>query len=543
MRPCAASRRNHHHGRIQIHRRACRWPTRVASDGGAGLNVSRSIALAASAGAATAYLSFAPMAWWFVPYITIAVLCALVYGAANVRRAALFGFAFALAFFVVGVGWVRISLNEFGGMPIAMAWFAAIVFCSYLALFPMIACAVSAWAKPKGPLFFSFVFASAWTFTEYLRAHLFTGFEWLSIGASQAPSTLFSGIIPLFGGFGASFFVALVCGFAGVIIRAANHTSSVQRSSPLRLALVVAALLALPLGSKLLDFTDQRGAATRVSLLQGNIAQSLKWDPERFQSTLVTYEKLVREAKGELIILPETAIPTLLHRVPPEYIERLKQIAKDKRANLLVGVPIEDKGKFFNAAISLGVEPEQSYRKVHLVPFGEFMPLQGLLGWFYRNLQIPMSSFASGSSDQPLMKLNGQSLGISICYEDAFARDVHRTMPDATLLVNISNDAWFGKSAAAEQHLQLAQLRALEFARPMVRANNTGITAVIDAKGRVTQRIDSWQTSILETTVQGAKGYTPYMVWGDLPMLLVCLAGLGVGAARRWSAGKRTSAS
>jgi apolipoprotein N-acyltransferase len=379
----------------------------------------------------------------------------------------------------------------------------------------------------------------------------------LGLGTSQTQGfASLQGVAPLFGSFGVSW---LIAGWAAFMVAVfdwwregphdhayrfmpkliANFGWLVEAIYFIGWAVAALALFALFLGR--IEWNDPISKPTRVSLLQGNIEQSLKWDPARFQSTLDTYERLVREAKGELIILPETAIPTLLHRVPPEYIERLQSIAREKNANLIVGVPLEEKGKYYNAAISLGIEPSQQYRKVHLVPFGETMPLQGVLGWFYRSFQIPMSNFASGAVDQPLMKLNGQVLGISICYEDAFARDVHRTLPDASLLVNISNDAWFGKSAAAEQHLQLAQMRAIEFARPMVRANNTGVTAVIDAKGRVTQRIESWQTGVLEATVQGAKGYTPYMVWGDLPILIVCLAGIGIAVGQRLRQGSKTS--
>ncbi len=515
--------------------------------------IAGALLIAAAIGGATAYLSFAPIGWWWVPYITFTILAALIHNAPTVRRGALIGFIFGLAYFVVGVSWVRISMNEFGGMPLPMAWFAAVLFCAYLAIYPMLACAFTAWAKPKSSFFFAFVFACAWTFGEYLRAHLFTGFEWLSIGVTQAEGTFsLRGFASILGSFGVGWLIVFASCLAAIArLRRDRFVEENLPSTPklitnfgnaadfLHFVGWVAAWAALAaIALNVTSWGEATGRSTRVSLLQGNIEQSLKWDPERFQSTLAIYEKLVREAKGELIILPETAIPTLLHRVPPEYIERLQAIAKEKNANLLIGVPVEEKDRYYNAAISLGVEPEQSYRKVHLVPFGEYMPLQGVLGWFYRNLQIPMSNFASGDTNQPLMKLNGQTLGISICYEDAFARDVHRTLPDATVLVNISNDAWFGKSAAAEQHLQLAQMRAIEQARPMVRANNTGVTAVIDAKGRVTHRIDSFQTAILEATVQGAKGYTPYMVWGDLPILIVCLAGLGIGVAQRLRRGR-----
>jgi apolipoprotein N-acyltransferase len=494
------------------------------------------LAASAVAGSLTAYLSFAPMGWWWVPYLGFAVLATCIARAPTVKRGALIGFIFGLAYFLAGVAWVRVSMNEFGGMPLPLAWFSAFLFCAFLALYPMLAGAFTAWAKPKNPWFFAFVFASAWTFAEYLRAHLFSGFEWLSVGTSQIGPFAQTIITQSLGAFGASWFVVLIGGFVGATAcRALQSPRLIERRAGAKLAIQVTlvAFFVGWLGFTRIAFSDALGLPTKVSLLQGNVAQTMKWEPEKFAETLKLYERLVTQAKGELIILPETALPAPLSRIPTDYIERLRGIANSKNANLIIGVPVEEKGKFYNAAISLGVEDSQQYRKVHLVPFGEYMPLRGLLAWFYANLTIPMSDFSSGDARQVNIKVNGQSLGISICYEDAFARDVHRTLPDATLLVNISNDAWFGQSAAAEQHVQLSQMRAIEFARPMLRANNTGITAVIDEKGRVTQRLAPFTEAILETTIQGRKGSTPYAAWGDLPILLICLAGLGIGAAQR----------
>ena len=500
---------------------------------------------AAIAGSLTAYLSFAPIGWWWVPYFGFAVLAALIARAPSVKRGALIGFIFSLAYFLAGVAWVRVSMHEFGGMPLPLAWFSAFLFCAYLALYPMLAGAFTSWAKPKNPWFFAFVFASAWTFGEYLRAYLFTGFEWLSVGASQVGPATQTIITQSLGSFGASWWVALFAGFVGWSVGGAMQLpawDARKRGAKVAAQAAVGILIVASLGFANLPFSGEVGAPVKISLLQGNVTQSMKWEPEKFAETLALYERLVSQAKGELIILPETALPAPLSRIPTEYIERLRGIANSKNANLIIGVPVEEKGKFYNAAISLGVEDSQQYRKVHLVPFGEYMPLRGLLAWFYANLTIPMSDFASGDALQPNIKVNGQSLGISICYEDAFARDVHRTLPDATLLVNISNDAWFGQSAAAEQHLQLSQMRAIEFARPMLRANNTGVTAVINEKGRVTQRLEPFTEGILETTIHGRKGSTPYAAWGDLPILLICLAGLGIGAAQRLRRGNAQTA-
>ncbi|MFN3630519.1 MAG: apolipoprotein N-acyltransferase, partial [Casimicrobiaceae bacterium] len=486
-------------------------------------------ALAAVAGGLTGWLAFAPFGFWPVLLVGLVLLASLVQHSGRFWRGAGLGFAFGLAYFVAGVGWVRVSLHEFGGMPLALAWFSAVLLCTYLALWPALACALAAWIRPRSSLARAVVFAAAWGFTEYLRAHLFTGFEWLGIAQSQAGGGPFAGLLPIVGGFGTAFLLAATASLlaSSLTARPRPAGSSMQaRLLPLALA---AGVLAAAWPASLLEWSRPEGAPVRVSLLQGNVAQSMKWEPEKFQSTLALYERLIGEASGELVILPETALPAPLDRIDPAYLERLRGIAFAKGANLLIGVPLREEGRFYNAVVSMGVEPAQQYRKVHLVPFGEFMPLRTLLGWFYANVTIPMGDFTPGRLDQAPIRVNRQQLGISICYEDAFARDVHRTLPDATLLVNVSNDAWFGLSRAAEQHLQLAQMRAREFARPMLRANNTGVTAVIDARGAVTARLPSWQIGTLEAEVRGHRGYTPYMMWGDLPMLLVFLAVLGIG--------------
>lgn len=490
-------------------------------------------ALAAAAGGFTAWLAFAPIGLWPVAFVGLALLAGLVHEAGRFWRGALLGFAFGLAYFVVGVGWVRVSLHEFGGMPLGLAWFSAVLFCAYLALWPALAGALTAWIGPRGWPARAAVFAAAWAFTEYLRAHLFTGFEWLGIAQSQAAAGPLSGLLPVIGGFGTAFVLAACASlFASGVTALASARGG--RTAPRGLPLAIGAgVLVACWPVNLIEWSRAEGAPLRVSLLQGNVPQSMKWEPEKFQATLALYERLVTEAKGQLIILPETALPAPLDRIDPAYLERLRGTAFAKGANLLVGVPLREEGRFYNAVVSMGVEPAQQYRKVHLVPFGEFMPLRTLLGWFYANVTIPMSDFTPGRIDQPPIRVNGQTLGISICYEDAFARDVHRTLPDATLLVNVSNDAWFGRSRAAHQHLQLAQMRAREFARPMLRANNTGVTAVIDANGQVTTQLPAWQIGTLETEVRGRRGYTPYMMWGDLPMLIVFLAVIGIGSAQR----------
>ena len=490
----------------------------------------RALLLAALAGGLTAWLAFEPVGAWWVAPIGLAALARLLRDARHAGRGALIGLAFGFAYFLAGVSWVRVSLHDFGGMPLPLAWVSALLFCGYLALWPLSTGALTAWLRPRHPLAFATVFAAAWGITEYLRAHLFTGFEWLGIAQSQTVPGSLAGLLPFVGGFGTAFVLALLAGVIACFDDLPGRTR--MRRAAIAAGVVIGSFASTALLARV-EWSRPVGPPLAVSLLQGNVEQSMKWDAAKFASTLALYERLVTQARGQLVILPETALPALLERIEPAYLERLRGLAFARGADLLIGVPLRAEGRIYNAVVSLGTAPSQHYYKVHLVPFGEFMPLRGLFGWFYANVTIPMSDFSPGRADQAPIRVAGQTLGISICYEDAFARDVHRTLPDATLLVNVSNDAWFGRSAAAAQHLQLAQMRAIEFARPMLRANNTGITAVIDAQGRVTAELPSWEVGILEAQVSGHKGYTPYMMWGDLPVLLVFLASLGIATAQR----------
>lgn len=500
---------------------------------------------AALAGSLCAWLGFAPTGWWWFPYFGLAVLAALLARSRGIARGALLGFAFGLGYFMAGVSWVRVSMNEFGGMPLALAWLSAALFCAFLALYVALACAVTAWAmggrrRPWRALPFALVFAAAWTLSESLRAHLFTGFEWLALGSSQLGPFAPAPLAAVFGQLGLSAWVALIAGYLGGAVAVADTASG--RWWVLARAVIcffISGLLSLLHPSEW--FTEPVGPALSVSLVQGNVAQSMKWDPAKFIDTVERYGRLVQASRGALIILPETAYPAPLSRLPPEALEALRRHAVDRGGNVLFGVPQVDGGRFYNAAVTLGVDPAQQYRKVHLVPFGEYMPLRGPLAWFYANLNIPMSDFAAGERVQSPLAVGGQHLGISICYEDAFARDVRRTLPEATLLVNLSNDAWFGHSAAAEQHLQLAQMRAIESARPMLRANNTGVTAIVDERGRISARLPGFAEGVLEASVQGRRGATPYVRFGDWPVWLAALAILAHAALRRRRDGRQGS--
>jgi apolipoprotein N-acyltransferase len=281
-------------------------------------------------------------------------------------------------------------------------------------------------------------------------------------------------------------------------------------------AAIVIAFAAAGYALQHIAWTAPAGAPVSVSLLQGNVAQDMKWRDEEMIKTLRAYADLVRASRAQLIVLPETALPLFLHQVPPDYLNTLADHAKRNQGDVLIGVvKREPGGGYYNTAVSLGASPLQKYRKSHLVPFGEFIPLRPVLAWIVNILAIPLQDFSRGAIDQQPLKIAGQSVAVNICYEDVFGEEIIRQLPQATMLVNMSNVAWFGRSIAPEQHLQISQARALETGRYMLRATNTGMTAVIDQRGRVVKVAPQFVNATVEHEVPGFQGITPYVRWGN----------------------------
>src|SRR6266540_739948 len=279
-------------------------------------------------------------------------------------------------------------------------------------------------------------------------------------------------------------------------------------------------------GARAVPLDLSQGAPLQVALLQGNIPQDLKFQADRYTATLTTYKRLVEASQGELIVLPETAIPRFLDAVDPGYLKDIARIAAERRADVLIGVPIRDPdGRYFNSVVSVGVSPSQRYDKSHLVPFGEFVPSG--FHWIVKMVAIPMSDFSLGRQDPRPLSLAGQRVAPNICWEDAFGEEIIRQLPEATLLVNVSNVAWFSDSLAPAQHLQISRMRALETGRAMLRATNTGMTAIIDPRGAVAARLPQFAESILEGTVQGYVGASPYVKFGNTPIVLLSVVLLG----------------
>ncbi|MEO8342472.1 MAG: apolipoprotein N-acyltransferase, partial [Gallionella sp.] len=254
--------------------------------------------------------------------------------------------------------------------------------------------------------------------------------------------------------------------------------------------------------------------------------------------TLETYRRLALQNEARLTVLPETALPMLRQEVPPALLEQLGNQARQAGGDVLLGSFERDQGNYYNSVFTLGAAAEQHYRKQHLVPFGEFIPLRPLLGWFINGvLNIPMGDLARGNAQQAPLDVAGQRVAADICYEDVFGEEIIRTLPQATLLVNFTNDAWYGDSAMAAQHNQISQLRALESGRMMLRATNTGVTSIIGVKGKILQQLPQHVEGVLRGMAQGYTGSTPYVRWGNAAVLL--LIGLMLGSG--WRQGKRAA--
>ena len=473
-----------------------------------------------------AALSFAPLGWHLLIFLGLAGLLFLADPAAP-RRAFVLGWLFGLGLFGVGVSWVYVSLAVYGGMPSWLAAFAVFLFCAALALFPALAAGATVRYSRPGLFRLLLVFPLMWTATEWVRGWLFSGFPWLVAGYAQVPDGPLAGFAPLVGVYGVSWLSALGAGALVWLLRWLWLPGK-------WMAPVAALLLLTAVGEilKQLDWTAPVGRPLSVALVQGNVPQELKWRPEQVSRTLADYAEQVRAARARLIVLPETAFPVFYEELRPSYLAELRELAAARGADILAGVPTGDLASdYYNSVVSIGAAPPQFYHKHHLVAFGEFLPPG--FGWIAKVLHIPLPDFARGAKAQPPMRVAGQKVAVNICYEDVFGEEIIRPLPEATLLVNVTNDAWFGDSFAGWQHAQMSQMRALEAGRYMLRATNTGVTAIIDQKGRVVAALPEFVSATLSGEAQGYTGATPYARWGNAPVVVLMLGLLGLVGLRQ----------
>ena len=459
-------------------------------------------------------LGFAPLQWYPVPLLALAVLVAVLHTATPARGAWL-GWLFGMGQFSAGVSWVYISVYFYGGdAGLSLSLLVMMLLVAYLSLFPALMAWLVSRCRTSAAGRYLLIFPAAWFLSEWMRSWVFTGFPWLNLGYSQIESPL-AGYAPLLGAYGIGWLTALSAGALALLV---------SGRPPRRIAAIMTLLLVWSAGFGLaqIEWTQKTGQPFDIAIVQGNIPQDLKWKPEQQALTLETYVALTREHLDvDLVIWPETAIPSFYDQVEHSFIQPLAANLAQENVSLITGIPMLDREKwdYYNAIISLE-QPGEAYRKVHLVPFGEYLPLRDWLASVLDFLPIPEADFNSGELDQPLLHAAGYPFGASICYEIAFGEQLIHALPEAAYLVNVSNDAWFGDSLAPHQQLEMARMRAREVERYLLRATNTGISAVIDERGEIVVRSQQFVAESIRSQVQPRAGATPYVRVGNLPLII-----------------------
>ncbi|MBM7061411.1 apolipoprotein N-acyltransferase [Pseudomonas sp. UL073] len=477
--------------------------------------------LALAAGALTT-LALAPFALWPLALLSLAVF----YGglrALTPKQALWRGWCYGFGLFLAGTGWIYVSIHDYGAASAPLAAFLTLGFCAGVAFF----FALPAWLwarwlrRNEAPLADALAFAALWLTQEAFRGWFLTGFPWLYSGYSQLDGPL-AGLAPLGGVWLVSFVLALSAALLVNFWR--------LRSRPLFAALGLV-LLAGPwlvgLALKGHAWTVPAGAPLSVAAIQGNVAQQLKWDPAQLEAQLQLYRELSFSAqRSDLLIWPETAVP-VLKEFAEGYLSVMGRFANDRQAALITGVPIRQLGpqgekRYYNGITVTG-QGQGTYLKQKLVPFGEYVPLQDVLRGLIAFFDLPMSDFARGPAEQPLLQAKGYAIAPYICYEVVYPEFAASLAAQSQLLLTVSNDTWFGTSIGPLQHLQMAQMRALEAGRWMIRATNNGVTALIDPFGRITTSIPQFQQGVLYGEVVPMQQLTPYLQWRAWPMVILCV--------------------
>lgn len=449
--------------------------------------------------------AFAPFNFYFLSIISLSILFYLWSETKSNCETFILGYLFGFAMFGIGVSWLHISINLFGGMNIIGAYFFTFLLIAFISLYPAV-CGYFANRFFKS----SYIIAlpALWLLTEWCRGWILTGFPWLNIGTSQTDSVL-ANYAPIIGDYGISFIICIIAISIATLVRGSMKQRVI--SSIIIIVIVMSSFILSDI-----SWTQKNGKELSVTLVQGAIPQKIKWKPEYREKTYEIYSGLSEPYwSSDLIIWPETAIPSYYH-LADDFINRITEKKKNSDVLFMSGIVNKDlsANKYFNSILLIDNE-HRFYNKHHLVPFGEYLPFKTLLDRMLRFLQIPMSDFSSGEFKNKLLKTDKAVFGISICYEDAYGTEVRQSLPDANILINVSNDAWFGDSMAPHQHLQIARMRAIENGRYMLRSTNTGVSAVIDNKGKVIARSPQFEPHALHTKAELLIGETPYSKYGN----------------------------
>ncbi|WP_347988989.1 apolipoprotein N-acyltransferase [Methylomonas sp. AM2-LC] len=476
-------------------------------------------------------LSFAPYDYAFASIFSLMYLYR-VWSIYPLKYSVILAYLFGLGLFGSGIWWVYISVHDYGGADITSAGLLTLLLVSIWAIFPALTAVIAVpFLKSTSVWIRITSIAVLWVAVEYFRGYwLLNGFPWLQIAYSQLDTPL-AGFAPVLGVYGVGFFLAAS---AFVLVEMLTSQLAVRQG-------ILFLLLCWGGGGilKTVAWTHSIGAPIKITLVQGNVSQEQKWLPDQQINTLKRYQELTEQhwQDSNVIIWPETAIPAFYTQVKNFFLEPLAAIAHQHNVDVVVSLPSSgEDNEYFNSVLVLD-NLDQFYHKNHLLPFGEYLPLQPLSGWILNLVNIPLGSFTAGEDRQMLLRAGGYPFITTICYEDAFGEQVTRQLTDAAYIVNVTNDAWFGDSSQAYQHMQMAQMRALESGRYLVRATNTGVTGFVAPNGSILKQAPLFTATTLTDSIVPMTGLTPYARFGDnavFALLIAVVLIINLCASNKW---------
>ena len=474
-------------------------------------------------------LAFAPVGWWPIALLAPAALFALIRGLPP-RRAGWTGAAFGAGLFAFGTYWLYTCLHVFGLVPIWLTIVLQVALIGLMSVYSAVLCYLANrfWLK-GGATRAWLVLPVLWVLLEWLRGWVLSGFPWLSLGYAMIDSPL-KGWAPLFGVYGVTWAAATIAVALNVSLMPA-----VSMSRRLVALGSIVILFAVPALLGRYDWTRMTGTPIPVAAVQGAVSQDQKWQAKNLDATMQRYSNLTAQAWGaRLIVWPEASLPVLANDIQ-DYLRQLQSQGRAHDADFAIGlVNFNPEAKqYHNGLLVLSDTGGGWYFKRHLVPFGEYFPVPAFIRSWMRLMSLPYDDITPGSEHQPTLSAAGQKLGLTICYEDAFGGQQLRVLRDTTLLINVTNNAWYGDSTAPHQHLQIARMRALEAGRFLVRAANDGITAVIGPHGEIVARLPQFHEAVLRADVQPMTGLTPYARFGNHPVVVGAGLLLALAAWRR----------
>jgi len=496
---------------------------------------------------ALTHLSFAPYDYQWLAPLALAIFYAslLLNDKLSAKSCFWLGLSFGSGLFSFGLRWVHVSIDSFGGLPLVVSLGLMLLLSLYLAFFSALTCYVFCRLKSANALSNSLLFSSLWVLSEVARGTVLTGFPWLWLGYSQTEG-IFSHNAATIGVIGLTLLICLVATLTASLV--------IKRNLAVTLGLVVTLFTATGLNQ--LSNINQSEDSISVALVQGNIEQSAKWQQDQMWPTIIRYMDLTRESfAADIIIWPEAAMPAVEDWVS-DYLHLMDKTANFNDSAIITGLisrqspdgtALSQTSYYYNSLVTLGnahkkVQPSGDYQPQHsnryykqqLLPIGEFVPFEDLLRPLAPLFNLPMSSFHRGSTTQPNLQALGYHIAAAICYEIAFPELVRANMtPQTDFILTVSNDAWFGRSIGPHQHMQIAQMRAIELGRPVVRVTNNGITAIVNTHGTIIARLPQFEQGILRSEVPLVSGQTYFYRWGQWPIIALCsLLILGIGFRR-----------